>query len=99
MILLLTTDPDHGGNLILSGGQTGTIDSRGRVDEDPVPIYDKLEPVRYAFLIVTDARSGAKVWESSQRWGGLLTGSDSAGERLVKQFLKSKSGRQTKAPV
>ena len=88
LILLLTTDPDHGGNLILSGGQTGTIDSRGRVDEDPVPIYDKLEPARYAFLIVTDARSGAKVWESSQRWGGLLTGSDSAGERLVKQFEK-----------
>ena len=88
LILLLTTDPDHGGNLILSGGQTGTIDSRGRIDEDPVPIYNKLAPVRYAFLIVTDARSGAKVWESSQRWGGLLTGFDSAGERLVKEFEK-----------
>ena len=86
LIILLTTDPEQGGNLIVSGGQTATIDSGGHVEEDPVPTYNKLQPVRHAFLIVADARTGANLWSSSQRWGGLLTGFDSVGERLVREF-------------
>lgn len=88
LIILLSTDPHRGGNLIVSGGQTATIDSQGHVEEDRVPTYNKLEPVRYAFLTVTDARSGASLWDASQRWGGLLTGFDSVGEHLVKEFEK-----------
>ena len=88
LVILLSTDPQRGGNLIVSGGQTATIDSEGHVEEDRVPTYDKLGPVRYAFLTVTDARSSVQLWSSSKRWGGLLTGFDSVGERLVKEFEK-----------
>ena len=88
LIVVLSTNPHQGGNLILSGGQTATIDSQGHVEEDQVPTYNKLGPVRYAFLTVTDARSRENLWESSERWGGLLTGFDSVGERLVKEFEK-----------
>lgn len=88
LIVVLSTDPHQGGNLIVSGGQTATIDSQGHVEEDSVPAYNKLEPVRHAFLTVKDARSGETLWESSERWGGLLTGFDSVGERLVKEFEK-----------
>jgi TonB family protein len=86
LIVLLTTDPGQGGNLTVSGGQTATIDSQGHVAEDAVPNYTKLGPVREAYLIVTDGHSGAPVWNASQRWGGLLTGFDSVGEHLVKEF-------------
>lgn len=88
LILVLSTDPQRGGNLILSGGQTGTIDSRGHIEEDSIPNYSKLAPVRYAFLTVVDARTGDNLWSDSQRWGGLLTGFDSVGEHLVREFEK-----------
>ena len=87
LIILLTTDPRAGGNLILSG-QTGTVDSQGHAQEDAVPTYNKLDPVRHAFLIIRDAHSGAELWSASQRWGGLLTGFNSVGEHLVKEFEK-----------
>ena len=86
LIILLSTDPGQGGNLIVSGGQTATIDSQGHVEEDRVPSFHKLDPARHAFLTVTDARSGASLWSSSQRWGGLLTGFDNVGEHLVREF-------------
>ena len=88
LIILLSTNPGQGGNLIVSGGQTATIDSGGHVEEDRVPTFNKLEPVKYAFLMVKDVRSGATVWNCSGRWGGLLTGFESVGERLVKEFEK-----------
>jgi len=88
LIILLSTDPHQGGNLIVSGGQTATIDSQGHVEEDRLPTFNKLEPVHYAFLTVMDGRTGADLWSSSQRWGGLLTGFDGVGERLVKEFEK-----------
>lgn len=88
LIVLLSTDPEQGGNLIVSGGQTATIDTHGHVEEDSIPNFNKLENVRHAFLIVKDARSGADLWISSERWGGLLTGFNSVGERLVKEFEK-----------
>lgn len=89
LILTLTTDPHRLGDLLLSGGQTATIDAQGHIEEDPFPTYNKLSPVRYVFLFATDARTGANLWTSSERWGGLLTGFDAAGERLVKQFEKA----------
>jgi hypothetical protein len=88
LIVVLSTDPNLGGNLILSGGQTATIDSEGHIEEDRVPNYNKLDAVRYGFLIVTDTRSGESLWVYSERWGGLLNGFDSVGERLIKEFEK-----------
>src|ERR1700686_975620 len=88
LILGLSTDPKGAGNLILSGGQTGSIDSGGHVEEDPVPQYNKLASVRYAFLTLIDANTGTNLWSDSQRWGGLLTGFDSVGEHLVREFEK-----------
>jgi TonB family protein len=87
LILVLSTDPHQGGNLIYSG-QTGTIDSQGHIEEDPIPNYNKLAPVRHAFLFVIDPQTGKTLWNDSQRWGGLLTGFDSVGEHLVKEFEK-----------
>lgn len=91
LIILLSTDPGQGGNLIVSGGQTATIDSQGHVEEDRIPTFNKLDPTRRAFLSVTDARSGMNLWSSSQRWGGLLTGFDNVGEHLVREFEKQAS--------
>jgi len=99
LVIVLSTDPQRGGNLILSGGQTGTIDSRGNIEEDSVPNYNKLAPVRYAFLTVIDARTGGNLWSDSQRWGGLLTGFDSVGERLVKEFEKEAQAAERRSSL
>ncbi len=88
LLILLSTEPSRGGNLILSGGQTGTLDSEGRIEEDRVPNYNKQAPVRYAFLTVIEAQTGKNLWNTSERWGGLLTGFDSVCERLIKEFEK-----------
>ena len=42
----------------------------------------------YAYLTVLDAVSGRKLWASSHNWGGLLTGFNSAGRRLVSRLRK-----------
>ena len=88
LVMLLSSDPYRGQNVIVSGGQTGTIGPDGDVREDRVPTFGKLAPVRYAYLTVIDARTGEVLWSGSHRWGGLLTGFNSAGERLVKKFEK-----------
>jgi TonB family protein len=88
LFILLSTEPPRGGNLILSGGQTGTLDSGGRIEEDRVPNYNKQAPVRYAFLTVIETQTEKNLWNTSERWGGLLTGFDSVGERLIKEFEK-----------
>jgi glucose dehydrogenase len=41
-----------------------------------------------AYLTVVDAISGQKLWTSSHVWGGLLTGFNSAGRRLVNRLRK-----------
>lgn len=87
LILMLSTDPHQGGNLIYSG-QTGTIDSEGHIEADSVPNYNKQAPIRYGFLTVMEPQTGKELWSDSQRWGGLLTGFDTVGERLVKEFEK-----------
>jgi hypothetical protein len=48
LVFLLSADPYMGGYIIKSGGQTGTIDTYGKIDEDPIPKYKTQAPVRYA---------------------------------------------------
>jgi hypothetical protein len=88
LILVLSASPPKGGHIIYSGGQTGTIEKSGTIDEDPVPNYHKSPPVRAAYLTVFDAKTGESLWTDSHRWGGLLTGSNSAGARLISQLKK-----------
>jgi len=88
LIVLLSAQPYKGGQIVISGGQTGTIDPNGNLDMDPAPNFNKLAPVRYAFLTVIDSETGENLWSDSHQWGGLLTGFDSVGERLVKKLQK-----------
>jgi hypothetical protein len=84
LIILLTADPYPGRKLIISGGQTGSIDAQGHMYEDTVPDYNYVSSTRYAYLTVIDAANGDKLWAEDHRWGGLLTGFNSVGRRLVK---------------
>ncbi|HEV2388286.1 MAG TPA: hypothetical protein VGS20_13640 [Candidatus Acidoferrales bacterium] len=88
LVFLLSADPYKGGYIILSGGQTGTIDGQGKIQEDTVPNFNVAAPVRYAYLTIIDPKTGVSLWSRSRRWGGLLTGFNSAGERLVKELEK-----------
>jgi hypothetical protein len=88
LILLLSASPPKGGHIIYSGGQTGTIEKSGAIDEDAVPNYHQSAPVRDAYLTVFDAKSGESLWTDSHIWGGLLTGRNSAGARLVTKLRK-----------
>jgi TonB family protein len=97
LILELSADPNAANDLVFSGGQTGGIDSGGRIAEDPVPQYNKVGPVRYASLTLFDAESGARVWSESQRWGGLLTGFNDVGEHLVQEFEKQTLAAERKS--
>ncbi len=77
LIFMLSADPYKGGYIIKSGGQTGTVEN-GHIDEDRVPNYNR--------LTVIDPKTGDTLWSDSHRWGGLLTGFNTAGERLVKKL-------------
>ena len=88
LVFLLTADPYKGGYIITSGGQTGTIDKDGHIDQDRVPGYMPLAPVRDVYLSVIDPRTGESLWIGSHHWGGLLTGFNSAGERLIDKLRK-----------
>jgi hypothetical protein len=83
LIFLLSAEPHKGGNIVFSGGQTGSIDSSGNVQEDPIPTYAKTAPAPYAFLTVIDLKTGGRPWSGSHQWGGLLTGFNSVGARLI----------------
>ena len=87
LIFLLSADPDRGGNLILSGGQTGSVEN-GHVKEDPIPNYNRHSRTRYAYLTVIDAKTGDNLWSEEHLWGGLVTGFNSVGRRLVKDLEK-----------
>jgi glucose dehydrogenase len=41
-----------------------------------------------AYLTVIDAKTGANLWSAKHLWGGLVTGFNNVGERLVKEFEK-----------
>ena len=88
LIFLLSADPYNGRTILMSGGQTGTIDSRGHVEEDPIPHYGPQTRTRYAYLTVIDARTGDKLWGEEHVWGGLLTGFNSVGNHMVKDLQK-----------
>ena len=88
LIILLSAEPYNRGNIIFAGGQTGGIDARGNITEDPIPTFNKLAPIRYAYLTVIAPENGEKLWTESRRWGGLLTGFNSAGESLIKKLEK-----------
>jgi hypothetical protein len=88
LVFLLTADPYKGGYIITSGGQTGTIDKDGHIDEDRVPNYMPLAPIRDVYLSVIDPRTGESLWSDSHHWGGLLTGFNTAGERLIDKLRK-----------
>src|ERR1700693_6193933 len=87
LIFLLSADPYKGGNIIFAGGQTGSTEN-GHVIEDPVPNYNKQSPTRYAYLTVIDPKTGDNLWSDKHLWGGLLTGFNSVGQRLVKELEK-----------
>ena len=88
LILLLSADPYHGGYIIFASGQTGSIDADGHVQEDIVPNYNRLAPVRDAYLTAIDPTTGKSLWTDSHVWGGLLTGKNSVGVRLVQKLQK-----------
>jgi len=88
LILLLSADPYNGGYIIFASGRTGTIGENGQVEEDRVPNYNRQAPVRDAYLTVIDPKTGQSLWSASHVWGGLLTGANSAGEKLVKKLQK-----------
>jgi hypothetical protein len=88
LVFLLSADPHNGGTILMSGGRTGTIDSRGHVEEDPIPRYGPQSRTRYAYLTVIDPRTGDKLWGEEHVWGGLLTGFNSVGNRMIKDLEK-----------
>jgi hypothetical protein len=88
LVFLLSADPYNGGDILMSGGQTGTIESSGHVKEDPIPDYGPQSHTRYAYLTVIDARTGDKLWSEEHVWGGLLTGFNSVGNRMIKDLEK-----------
>jgi hypothetical protein len=85
LIFLLSADPYKGGNIIFASGQTGSIND-GHITEDPAPNYNKQSPTRYAYLTVIDRKTGDNLWSDKRLWGGLLTGFNSVGERLIKEL-------------
>ncbi len=88
LILLLSADRYKGGYIIFASGQTGTVDADGDIQEDPIPNYNRLTPVRDAYLTVIDPTTGKSLWSDSHVWGGVLTGRNSVGERLVHKLQK-----------
>ncbi len=79
LILLLSADPYNGGYIIFASGQTGTMDKDGHIEQDRIPNYNRLAPVRDAYLTVIDPSTGTNLWTDSLVWGGLLTGKNSVG--------------------
>jgi hypothetical protein len=88
LVLVLSAQPYRGGNIILSGGQTASIGSSGQIAEDKIPNYNKQSPTRYAYLTVIDPKTEENLWSAAHLWGGLLTGFNSVGARLVKELEK-----------
>jgi hypothetical protein len=88
VVILLTADPYKGGDILFASGETGSVSDNGKVQKDPVPNYNTLAPTRDAYLTVVEAGSGSILWSESHVWGGVLTGVNSAGARLVKKLQK-----------
>ena len=54
---------------------------------DPSTLHLPRKPLN-AFLTVIDKSTGDRVWIDSRPWGGILTGANSAGRRLIARFRK-----------
>jgi hypothetical protein len=88
LVFVLSSDPYRGGLILLAGGQTASVDVDGHVEEDAIPNYNTQSPSRFAYLTVVDAATGEKLWSGEHVWGGLLTGFNSVGGRLIKDLEK-----------
>jgi hypothetical protein len=88
IVLRLSAAPYTDGAIIYSGGQTGDVDEHGNIHEDPVPNYTKGSAARYAYLNVIEPTTGRILWSDGHVWGGLLTGFNSVGARLVGKLKK-----------
>lgn len=86
LVLLLSADPFRDGDILFASGQTGSMNADGRVVTDPVPNYTRAAPTRSAYLTVIDAKTDEKLWSAEHVWGGLLTGYNTAGVRLVRKL-------------
>jgi len=73
------------------------LSSETYTDDESKPAYDgDFEPdllhlphkPANAYLTVVDAVTGQRLWTSSHAWGGLLTGFNSAGRRLINRLRK-----------
>lgn len=86
LVILLSADPYKGGYILTASGQTGTMGRGGNLELDRIPNYNRAAPTRYAYLTVIDPECGKSLWSASHVWGGLLTGFNSVGERLVNRL-------------
>lgn len=83
LIFLLSTSAYRGGYIV---PPSGSADSGVHVRLDPVVDSGWHAPVRTCILTVIDPRTGESLWSDSHVWGGLLTGKNSACERVVKEL-------------
>jgi hypothetical protein len=81
LIFLLSTSAYRGGYIV---PPSGSADSGVHVRLDPVVDSGWHAPVCACILTVIDPRTGESLWSDSHVWGGLLTGKNSACERIVK---------------
>jgi hypothetical protein len=83
LIFLLSTSAYRGGYIV---PPSGSADSGVHVRLDPVVDSGWHAPVRACILTLIDPRTGESLWSDSHVWGGLLTGKNSACERVVKEL-------------
>lgn len=83
LILLLSLEPYRGPDS--ASDNDGDLD---KGDFGHTPHWNQQKPTRYAYLTVIDPKTGMELWTAEHIWGGLLTGFNSAGERLVKELQK-----------
>jgi hypothetical protein len=83
LILLLSLEPYRGPDS--ASGNTGDLDNG---DGNNIPKWNQQKPTRYAYLTVIDPKTETSLWSADHVWGGLLTGFNSVGERLVKELEK-----------
>ena len=88
-ILLFTLNKYKGDYVVHPGGQSGATNVHGKSQEDLASSYVRSEPVRAGFLTAIDPKTGDALWSESHQWGGLLTGFDSVGVRLINKFKKA----------
>jgi hypothetical protein len=83
LIFLLSTSAYRGGYIV---PPSGSADSGVHVRLDAVVDSGWHASVRACILTVIDPRTGESLWSDSHVWGGLLTGKNSACERIVKEL-------------